>query len=101
MSLRPLGDRLLVKPTPAEKETKSGIIIPGTAQEKPQKGTILDVGQGRLNTATGQYEPFAVQPGDEVLYSRYGGTEIESDGEDLLLLRETDVLARVDDDDES
>jgi len=93
MKLKPLGDRLLVKPVEEEETTASGLVIPDTAKEKPQKGKVLAVGDGGLED--GKRIPLDVAEGDEVLYSKYGGTDITVDGEDLLVLRESDVLAKV------
>jgi chaperonin GroES len=93
MKLKPLGDRLLVKPVEEEETTASGLVIPDTAKEKPQKGKVLAVGDGKLED--GKRIPLDVAEGDEVLYSKYGGTDITVDGEDLLVLRESDVLAKV------
>jgi chaperonin GroES len=93
MKLKPLGDRLLVQPVEEEETTKSGIVLPDTAKEKPQKGKVLAVGDGKLED--GKRIPLDVTEGDEVLYSKYGGTDITVDGEDLLVLRESDVLAKV------
>jgi chaperonin GroES len=93
MKLKPLGDRLLVQPVEEEETTKSGIVLPDTAKEKPQKGKVLAVGDGKLED--GKRIPLDVAKGDEVLYSKYGGTDIVVDGEDLLVLRESDVLAKV------
>ena len=95
MKLKPLGDRLVVKPIDEEETTASGIVLPDTAKEKPQKGKVLAVGDGKVNEDTGKRTPLDVSEGDEVLYSKYGGTEIKIDGEELLVLRESDVLARV------
>ena len=92
--LRPLGDRVVIQPTPREEMTKSGIVLPDTAKEKPQEGTVLAVGPGRIDDK-GNRVPIDVKVGDTVLYSKYGGTEIKVDGEDLLVLRESDVLAVV------
>ena len=92
--LRPLGDRIVIQPTEREEMTKSGIVLPDTAKEKPQKGKVLAVGEGNRNEA-GERVPLDVVEGDEVLYSKYGGTEIKVDGDDLLVLRESDVLAKV------
>src|SRR5262249_47452174 len=94
MKLKPLGDRLIVKAVEEEATTASGIVLPDTAKEKPQKGKVLAVGDGKLDD-NGQRVPLDVSEGDEVLYSKYGGTEITVDGEDLLVLRESDVLAKV------
>jgi chaperonin GroES len=95
MKLKPLGDRLIVQAIEEEEATASGIVLPDTAKEKPQKGKVLTVGDGRLSEETGKRNPLDVAAGDEVLYSKYGGTEIKVDGEDLLVLRESDVLAKV------
>jgi chaperonin GroES len=94
MKLKPLGDRLLVRPVEEEETTASGIVLPDTAKEKPQKGEVLAVGDGKLDDE-GKRIKLDVSKGDEVLYSKYGGTEITVDGEDLLVLRESDVLAIV------
>src|SRR5947199_4402354 len=95
MKLKPLGDRLIVRAIEEEETTASGIVLPDTAKEKPQKGKVLAVGDGKVNEDTGKRTPLDVSEGDEVLYSKYGGTEIKVDGEDLLVLRESDVLAKV------
>jgi chaperonin GroES len=95
MKLKPLGDRLIVKAVDEEETTASGIVLPDTAKEKPQKGKVLAVGDGRVNEDTGARTPLDVAEGDEVLYSKYGGTEINVDGDELLVLRESDVLAKV------
>jgi chaperonin GroES len=94
MKLKPLGDRLIVRAIEEEETTASGILLPDTAKEKPQKGKVLAVGDGRLDD-NGQRVPLDVSEGDEVLYSKYGGTEIKVDGEELLVLRESDVLAKI------
>jgi chaperonin GroES len=94
MKLKPLGDRVLVKPVEEEETTASGIVLPDTAKEKPQKGEVLAVGDGKLDD-DGKRVKLDVSKGDEVLYSKYGGTEITVEGEDLLVLRESDVLAIV------
>jgi len=94
MNLKPLGDRLIVKPVEEEETTASGIVLPDTAKEKPQRGKVLAVGDGKVEE-DGKRIPLDVAEGDEVLYSKYGGTEIKVDGEDLLVLRESDVLAKV------
>ena len=95
MNLKPLGDRLIVKAVEEEATTASGIVLPDTAKEKPQKGKVLKVGDGRISEETGERIALEVSEGDEVLYSKYGGAEITVDGEDLLVLRESDVLAKV------
>ena len=96
MKLKPLGDRLIVRAIEDEEKTASGLVLPDTAKEKPQKGTILAAGDGKLDE-DGKRIPLEVKEGDEVLYSKYGGTEIKDPktGEDLLVLRESDVLAKV------
>ena len=94
MKLKPLHDRLIVKAVEEEETTASGIVLPDTAKEKPQRGKVLAVGDGKV-ADDGKRVPIDVSDGDEVLYSKYGGTEIKVDGEDLLVLRETDVLAKV------
>jgi chaperonin GroES len=94
MKLKPLGDRLIVRAVEEEETTASGLVLPDTAKEKPQKGKVIAAGDGKLDD-DGKRIPLDVKKGDEVLYSKYGGTEIKVDGEDLLVLRESDVLARV------
>jgi chaperonin GroES len=94
MKLKPLGDRLIVQAIEEELTTASGLVLPETAKEKPQKGKIIAIGDGKLDE-NGKRIPLEVKEGDEVLYSKYGGTEIKIDGEDLLVLRESDVLAKV------
>jgi chaperonin GroES len=95
MKLKPLGDRLIVQAIEEEETTAGGILLPDTAKEKPQKGKVLAVGDGKLSEDTGKRVPLDVSEGDEVLYSKYGGTEIKVDGKDLLVLRASDVLAKV------
>ena len=95
MNLKPLGDRLIVKAIEEEETTASGLVLPDTAKEKPQKGKVIAVGDGRFDEDGDKRIPLDVSPGDEVLYSKYGGTEIQVDGDDLLVLRESDVLAKV------
>ena len=87
MNITPLADRVLVEPAAAETTTASGIIIPDTAQEKPQKGTIVAVGSGKKD------EPMTVKVGDTVLYGKYSGTELKFEGKDFLIMREADILA--------
>ncbi len=96
MKLKPLGDRLIVRAIEEEEKTASGLVLPDTAKEKPQKGKVLAVGDGRIDD-DGKRIPLDVAKDDEVLYSKYGGTEIKDPdtGEDLLVLRESDVLAKV------
>ena len=92
--LKPLEDRIVVKPSEEETTTVSGIVIPDTAKEKPQEGTIVAVGPGRLNEKGDRVKP-EVKAGDVVLYAKYAGTEVKIDGEELLILKETDILAIV------
>jgi len=95
MNLKPLGDRLIVRAVDEEETTTSGIVLPDTAKEKPQKGEVLAVGDGNWDEDGDKRIPLDVAVGDTVLYSKYGGTEVKVDGEDLLVLRESDVLAKV------
>jgi chaperonin GroES len=95
MSLQPLDDRIVVRPSEAEEKTASGLVIPDTAKEKPQQGEVIAVGPGRRADNTGELIPFDIAVGDKVVYSKYGGTEITIDGEDLLILTGRDVLAKV------
>jgi chaperonin GroES len=95
MSLQPLDDRIVVRPSEAEEKTASGLVIPDTAKEKPQQGEVLAVGPGRRADNTGELIPLGIKVGDKVVYSKYGGTEITVDGEDLLILTSRDVLAKV------
>jgi chaperonin GroES len=95
MKLKPLGDRLIVKPIDEEETTASGIVLPDTAKEKPQKGKVIAAGEGRWDEDGEKRIPLDVAEGDEVLYSKYGGTEVTVEDEDLLVLRESDVLAKV------
>jgi chaperonin GroES len=90
--LRPVGDRVVVRPAQREEVTRSGIVIPDTAKEKPQEGVVLAVGSGKL-LDTGQRVALELKEGDRVLFAKYGGTEFKLDGEDLLVLRESDILA--------
>ena len=95
MNLQPLDDRIVVRPSEAEEKTASGLVIPDTAKEKPQQGEVLAVGPGRRADNTGELIPLDIAVGDKVVYSKYGGTEITIDGEDLLILTGRDVLAKV------
>ncbi len=92
--LRPLGDKVVVQPTPGEETTKSGIVIPDTAKERPQEGKVLAVGPGRV-LDDGKREPIDLKPGDKVLYAKYAGTEFKLEGEDLLIISGKDILAVV------
>ena len=95
MNLQPLEDRIVVKPGESEETTASGLVIPDSAQEKPQQGEVLAVGPGKRSEQTGDVIPVDVKKGDTVVYSKYGGTEITIDGKDLLILTSRDVLAIV------
>ncbi len=87
VNIKPLADRVLVEPAPAEEKTVGGIIIPDTAKEKPQKGTVVAAGPGKKD------EPLTVKEGDQVLYGKYAGTEITIEGKDYLIMRESDIVA--------
>lgn len=87
MNIRPLADRVLIEPAAAEEKTAGGLYIPDTAKEKPQRGTVVAVGNGKKD------EPMTVKTGDVVLYGKYSGTEINVEGKDLLMMRESDILA--------
>jgi len=95
MKLKPLGDRLIVKPIDEEETTASGIVLPDTAKEKPQKGKVIAAGEGRWDEDGEKRIPLDVAEGDEVLYSKYGGTEVTVEDDELLVLRESDVLAKL------
>jgi chaperonin GroES len=92
MTLKPLADRVVVKPSPAEEKTKGGIIVPDTAKEKPVWGEVIAVGPGRISD-DGKQIPMEVKAGDRVLYGKYSGTEVTIDGEELLIMRESDIFA--------
>ena len=92
--LRPLGDRVVIKPTEREEVTKSGIVLPDTAKEKPQEGTIIAAGPGKV-LEDGKREPMDVKKGDKVLYAKYAGTEFKIEGDDLLIVSQKDILAIV------
>ena len=94
MSLKPLDDRVVVQPVEAETTTAGGIVLPDAAKEKPQRGKVTAVGPGRL-LESGERAPLAVAGGDHVLFSKYGGTDIEVDGKDVKILRESDILAKL------
>ena len=89
---KPLGDRVIVEPEVAEQKTATGIIIPDSAQEKPQAGKVIEVGPGRI-TDDGKTVPMNVKEGDVVIYAKYGGTELKVDGDEFLIIKETDILA--------
>lgn len=94
INIRPLDDRVVVNPVGAEEVTSGGIVLPDSAQEKPQRGTIVAIGPGRL-LDSGERGSLSVAVGDEVIYGKYGGTDIEINGEDVKILRESDILAKV------
>ncbi len=94
MALKPLDDRVVVEPLSAEEKTAGGIVLPDSAKEKPQRGKVVAVGPGRL-LDSGDRHPISLTIGDEVLFAKYGGTEIEVDGVDVKILRESDILAKV------
>ena len=91
MAFRPLGDRVLVRRVEEEEKTKGGIIIPDTAKEKPQEGEVLAVGPGARDE-TGKIQPLDVKTGDRILFGKWSGTEVKLDGEDLLIMKESDIL---------
>ena len=93
MNLKPLGDRVIVRPNDAEETLPSGLVLPDTAKEKPQEGEVLAVGRGEWHDD--ELVPLEVEAGDSVIYSKYGGTEISADGKDLLILSSRDILAKV------
>ena len=95
VNIKPLEDKILVQANEAETTTASGLVIPDTAKEKPQEGKVVAVGPGRWDEDGSKRIPVDVSEGDTVIYSKYGGTEIKVDGEDLLVLRESDVLAKI------
>ena len=95
MNLKPLGDRLIVEVLDEEETTVSGIVLPDTAREKPQRGRILAVGPGERSETTGELIPLDVAEGDEIIFSKYGGTDVKVGPEEYLILRQTDVLAKV------
>ena len=92
--LRPLDDRVVVEPLEAEEKTAGGILLPDTAREKPQRGRVVAVGPGRVND-DGKRQPLGVAVGDEVLYGRYAGNEVEVEGKEIKIMRESDILAKV------
>lgn len=94
IKIRPLDDRVVVEPIEAEETTAGGIVLPDTAKEKPQRGTVVAVGPGKL-LESGERGELSVAVGDEVIYGKYGGTDIEINGEEVKILRESDILAKV------
>ncbi len=93
--IKPLGDRILIKPLEAEEKTKGGIILPDTAKEKPQEGKVVAVGKGKM-LESGKIEPLEVKVGNKVLYGKYSGTEIKLNGEEHLIVKQEDILAITD-----
>ena len=93
MNIKPLGDRVVIKVLESEEKTKSGIVLPDTAKEKPQQGKVLAVGSGEI--IDGKKVPLEVKEGDKVIFSKYAGTEVKIDGEEYLILRQNDILAIV------
>ncbi len=91
LNVKPIGDRILIETAPAETKTASGIYIPETAQEKPQRGTVVAVGPGKYSEQTGTLIPVSVQPGDKVLYGKFAGQEFTHEGKDYLIMRESDI----------
>jgi len=89
--IRPLGDRVVVKPLPTEEKTKGGIVLPDTVKEKPQEGEVIAIGSGKL-LETGQRVPIDLKPGDKILFSKYAGNEVKIDDVEYLIMREADVL---------
>ena len=92
VNLKPLGDRVIIKPVPSEERTKGGVILPDSAKEKPQKGEIVSVGKGKI-ADNGKVIEMDVKVGDKVLYGKYAGTEIKFEGENYLIVKETEILA--------
>lgn len=92
-TFKPLSDRVAIRPVPADEKTQSGLYIPDTAKEKPLRGTVISVGPGR--TENGHHIEMSVREGDDVLYGKYAGTEITLDGEDILIVKESDLLGRI------
>ena len=96
MKVRPLGDKIIVKRAVAQDKTESGIYLPESAKDRPREGKVIALGDGLLNKETGEYMPFTVKKGDQVLFTSYGGTEIKLDGEEMLIMTEDDILGVVD-----
>tara|TARA_Y100001968_G_C19002998_1_gene546776 strand:+ start:189 stop:485 length:297 start_codon:yes stop_codon:yes gene_type:complete len=95
LKVRPLGDKILIKRSVAADKTESGIYLPEKAKDTPKEGKIIALGNGRLNNETGDYTPFSVKKGDKVIFTSYAGTEVKLDGEELLILSESDILGVV------
>ena len=96
MNVRPLGDKLLVKRAEAQTKTESGIFLPESAKDKPKEGKVIALGQGLLNKDTGKYMPFSVKKGDRIIFRSYSGTEVKLDGEEFLIIKESEVFAVLD-----
>ncbi len=92
MKVRPLGDKILIKRAEAQTKTDSGIYLPESAKDKPKQGSVVAIGSGILNKKTGEYLPFSVKKGDQVIFTSYAGTEVKIDGEELLIMTEDDIL---------
>jgi chaperonin GroES len=92
INMTPLGDRVIIKPIPSEEKTRGGVILPDTAKEKPQKGEIIAVGKGKY-TDDGKFIEMEVKPGDKVLYGKYAGTEIKYEGDEYLIVKQSEILA--------
>ncbi len=92
MSIRPVGDKIAVRPVAVEEKTKSGIVLPGSAQEKPHQGEVVAVGSGYISQTTGQRIPLEIKVGDKVVYGRHAGIDVKFDGEELILMTENDIL---------
>ena len=96
MKVRPLGDKIIVKRAQAQDKTDAGIYLPESAKDQPKEGTVIALGNGRLNRDTGEYSPFTVKKGDRVIFTSYAGTEIKIDDEEMLIMTEDDVLGVID-----
>ncbi|MHC4909874.1 MAG: co-chaperone GroES [Planctomycetota bacterium] len=96
MKVRPLGDKILIKRTEAKSQTESGIFLPESAKDKPKEGKVISLGAGNLNKDTGEYMPFTVKKGDNVLFTSYAGTEIKIDNDEFLIMTENDILGVID-----
>ncbi len=92
LNLRPLGDKIIVKRAEAQTKTEAGIFLPESAKDKPQEGKVIALGNGNLNKDTGEYLPFTVKNGDSIIFTSYAGTEIKLDGEEYLIMTESDIL---------
>jgi chaperonin GroES len=92
INMTPLGDRVIIKPIPSEEKTRGGVILPDTAKEKPQEGEIIAVGKGKY-TDDGKFIEMEVKPGDKVLYGKYAGTEIKYEGDEYLIVKQSEILA--------